>query len=295
MNIPKISLDRVHSGNLNARGNVGDASCENATNLNITEKLGNAQGRIGDSRSNHTSQKPSHSALFTLEQKSSEKSGTTEIAESCLRCSCAKVSSDKMLRKGAQLTNEDHQKNAVNWAKLQHGEVCWNSRRKTANPINLSRKAKSFLRKRSRLATTDSDCTLMLPGPRRLEGKRYERTCDRLKISQLSRRRNWMNGMNSIRVKSNASKRRRMNRSRLLANLRTNDPFGQSSPIPLKTQELLNKSYWEYYRDLRRKIVSGTARKENKRSDERRSRANLPASKALQQCSVLSCVINNTL
>lgn len=46
---------------------------------------------------------------------------------------------------------------------------------KTA-PINLSRKAKSFLRKKSRLAITDSDCTLILPGSRHVKGKQYDRS-----------------------------------------------------------------------------------------------------------------------
>lgn len=271
------------------------------SNLNITRKLNNAQGFKGDSKSNCTLQHCSqHSVtLSTFERKmSSEETGTAEMPESCLRCPCIKthVSNDKMLRENVQqITGEEHQKNETEKrVKLWHTEMCHRSRRKTTNPINLSRKAKSFLRKRSRLATTDSDCTLILPGPRRVKGRqyRYERARDRLKLCQLSRRRNWINGMNSIRMKSNASRRNRLKRSRVLANLRADNPFDQPSPpIPLETQELLNKSYWEYYRKLR----CEETHEEDKRSNELRSRTNLPESRTLQQCSVLSCMINNTL
>ncbi|XP_032683152.1 uncharacterized protein LOC116849772 isoform X1 [Odontomachus brunneus] len=300
LNIHKISLDQNRYGNLNTRGNVSDArSYENASNLNVTGKFGNAQGHKDDSRSNHTLQHCSHSALSTFERKvSSEKVGTPESRS---RCSCVKanVLSDKALQEDMQVTGEERQKSCESKAKSRHREVCYNSRRKTANPINLSRKAKSFFRRRSRLATTDSDCTLMLPGPRRIKSKqyRYERTRDRLKISQLSRRRNWMNCMNPIRKKSYTSKRSRVNRSRLLTNLRADNPFEQPLFIPLETQELLNKSYWEYYRKLRKiaLTVPDTVREEDKRSSESRSRVNLPVSRTLQQCSVLSCMINNTL
>lgn len=305
LNVHKISLDQDRYGNLNARGNVSDTrSYENSSNLNATGKLGNAQGHKGDSRSDHTLQHRSHSASSTFERKvSSERVGAAGIPESCLRCSCVKanVSSDKALQEDMQVTGEKRQKSCESKAKSRHREVCYNSRRKTANPTNLSRKAKSFFRKRSRLATTDSDCTLMLPGPRRIKGKqfRYERTRDRLKASQLSRRRNWISCINPIRKKSHASRRSRVNRSRLLTNLRADNPFEQPLFIPLETQELLNKSYWEYYRRLNRKIAlstaADTAREEDKRSNESRSRVNLPVSRTLQQCSVLSCMINNTL
>lgn len=300
-NIPTIPLDRNHYGNLNTSDNVdGVKSCGISANLNIGH-FGNVQARKNDSRSSHASQRFSrYSALSSFERKaSSEKPGAAGISESRLRCSCvmkANVSSDEMLREDTQVTDEvcPKEKNVVNSAKLRHMEVRCSSRRKTAKSRNLSQKAKSFFRKRSRLATTNSDCTLMLPGPRRTQGKqyRYDRARDRLKINQLSRRRNWMN---SIRVKSSASKRGRMNRSRLLANLRANNPFEQPSSISLKTQQLLNKSYWDYYRKLRRKIASAEPTREEKRSDGARSRANLPASRTLQQCSVLSCVINNAL
>lgn len=304
LTIHKILSDQDICGNLNTGNNVGDArNYENTSNLNITGKSENAQEHKGDSRSSHALQHRSHSTLSIFEQKMlNEKVGTARISESCLRCSCSKAneSGGKVLQEDVQITNEERHKSDENKTRLRHGKVCHISKRKTANPTNLSRKAKSFFRKRSRLATTDSDCTLMLPGPRRIKGKRYryEKTHDRLKINQLSRRRNWINGTNSIQMKFHPSKRSRMNRRRLLAKLLDN-PFEQLSSIPLKTQELLNKSYLEYYwRKLRHKIALAepdTAREEDKRFTEPRNRANLPASRTLQQCSVLSCMINNTL
>ncbi|EFN84858.1 hypothetical protein EAI_10316 [Harpegnathos saltator] len=300
----KISLDQDHCSNLHTRDNADDVRRENSSYiLNSAENLGNTQRRRGDSKSSRTLQHRSHSALFAFERKvPSEKIEATRIpSKSCLRCSCikAKVSSGKMLREDTKVTGERRQKrDDTDKTKLRCETICFNSNRRTTN---LSRKAKSFFRKRSRLATTnDSDCTLMLPGPRRIKDKqyRYERT--RLKVSQLSRRRNWINGINSIRMKSNASKRSRIDRSRFLANLHRADVhrFEQPSSIPLETQQLLNKSYWEYYRKLkRRNALTGPdiAREEDKCSNEMQSRANLPASRTLQQCSVLSCMINKTL
>lgn len=161
-------------------------------------------------------------------------------------------------------------------------------KRKTA-PINLSRKAKSFFRKKSRLAITDSDCTLILPGSRHIKGKQYERS--RLKVSQLLHRRNGINGTKStIRIKSNNAKSNRQINFCSLTNLQAKgDLFEEPSSIPLETQELLNQSYWEYYWKLRRKIASAN------KPDNTGDRECLPESQTLQQCSVLSCMINTAL
>ncbi|XP_029155644.1 LOW QUALITY PROTEIN: uncharacterized protein LOC114928560 [Nylanderia fulva] len=169
-------------------------------------------------------------------------------------------------------------------------------------PINLSRKAKSFFRKKSRLAITDSDCTLILPGSRlHVKGKQYERT--RLKVSQLLRKKNGISGTNSNVVRMNKSDNakqagRRMN-SLSLTNLQAGDPFEEPSSIPLETQELLNQSYWEYYWRLRRKIALAdkpdNAGERDKSRPSKESRERLPESQTLQQCSVLSCMINTVL
>ncbi|XP_011051067.1 PREDICTED: uncharacterized protein LOC105144087 isoform X1 [Acromyrmex echinatior] len=172
--------------------------------------------------------------------------------------------------------------------KNEEGELRINVKRK-ATPMNLSKKAKSFLRKKSRFAITNSDCTLILPGYRGIKGKRYKKSCGRSKISQSLHGRNGINSMNSILVKHNASKQDRIN-SRSLTNLRTRNLFEKPSSIPLETQELLNKSYWEYYWKLRCKIKSDNAKEKDKCLNE-----HLPESQTLRQCSVLSCMINTAL
>ncbi|XP_018357292.1 PREDICTED: uncharacterized protein LOC108757310 isoform X2 [Trachymyrmex septentrionalis] len=168
------------------------------------------------------------------------------------------------------------------------GELRINVKRKTPL-MNLSKKAKSFLRKKSRFAITDSDYTLILPGYRGIKGKRYKKSRGRSKISHSLHGRNGINSTNSILVKYNASKQDRIN-SRSLMNLQTRNSFEKPSSIPLETQELLNKSYWEYYWKLRRKIKPDNAKEKDKCLNE-----HLPESQTLRQCSVLSCMINTAL
>ncbi|XP_011687638.1 PREDICTED: uncharacterized protein LOC105449886 isoform X7 [Wasmannia auropunctata] len=200
------------------------------------------------------------------------------------------VINDKMLDKNMQSLafgdNKEYRKNKQE--KERHGEMLRiNAKRKTA-PMNLSRKAKSFFRRNSRLAITDSDCTLILPGCRGIKGKRYEKIYGQ----SLDVRRNGINSTNSILVKYNASRQGRIN-FRSLTNLRAGNSFEKPSSIPLETQELLNKSYWEYYWKLRRKITS-TAN-DAKERDECLNEDHLPESQTLRQCSVLSCMINTAL
>jgi len=169
--------------------------------------------------------------------------------------------------------------------KERHGELRVNVKRKTA-PTNLSRKAKSFFRRKSRLAITDSDCTLILPGYRYdIKGKRYGKICGRSKVSRSLHGRNGMTSTNSILMKYNASKQDRIN-CRSLTNLRVRNSFHREKPssIPPETRELLNKSYWEY------------AKLDNaKERDECLNKEHLPESQILRQCSVLSCMINTAL
>ncbi|XP_011860409.1 PREDICTED: uncharacterized protein LOC105557704 [Vollenhovia emeryi] len=166
-------------------------------------------------------------------------------------------------------------------------------KRTTINRADLLRKANSFLRRKSRLAIADSDCTLILPGYRRVKGKRYEKSHGRSKVSLSLRGRSGVNSANSILVKYNMSKQSRVS-SRLLANPRAGDELEKPSAIPLETQELLSKSYWEYYWKLARKpddrsYVAGE--RDGGLSNENR----LPESQTLRRCSVLSCIINTAL
>ncbi|KYQ49499.1 hypothetical protein ALC60_11428 [Trachymyrmex zeteki] len=210
--------------------------------------------------------------------------------------SCTNVINDKVLGKSlafSQVDDKEYSKNNKKKdskkEKHEEGELRINVKRKAA-PMDLSRKAKSFLRKKSRFAITDSDCTLILPGYRGIKGKRYKKSRGRSKISQSLHGRNGINSANSILVKYNASKQDQIN-SRSLTNLRMKNSFEKPSSIPLETQELLNKSYWEYYWKLRRKIKPDNA----KERDECLNEHHLPESQTLRQCSVLSCVINTAL
>ncbi|KAM0735634.1 hypothetical protein ACS0PU_010782 [Formica fusca] len=212
-----------------------------------------------------------------------EKDSRVDLGESLIN-----IINNKMLKKDA--FNEIKDKECDNENKEKHGELRVNVKRKTA-PINLSRKAKSFFRKKSRLAITDSDCTLILPGSRHVKGKQYERT--HLKVSQLLHGRNGINSSKSaVRMKSNnVIPSRRINSSSLTSLQAKGDLFEEPSSIPLETQELLNQSYWEYYWRLRRKIANKT----DNAGENDKQRECLPESQTLQQCSVLSCMINTAL
>ena len=210
--------------------------------------------------------------------------------------SSTNVINDKVLDKSLAFSQVDdkeeysksNKKRESKKEKHEEEELHINVKRKTI-PMNLSKKAKSFLRKKSRFAITDSDCTLILPGYRGIKGKRYKKSRGRSKISQSLHGRNGINSTNSILVKYNASKQDRIN-SRSLTNLRMRNSFEKPSSIPLETQELLNKSYWEYYWKLRCKIKPDNAKEKDECLNE-----HLPESQTLRQCSVLSCMINTAL
>lgn len=182
----------------------------------------------------------------------------------------------------AAADNEGNEERACRRDK-ERGEQRINAIRKTT-PTSLSRKAKSFLRKKSRLPITNSDCTLILPGGR------YVKTHGRSKITLSLHGRNASNTTNSTLVKYSASRQDRMDSPAERA--------GNSleKPIPLETRELLNKSYWEYYWKLRRKSdqvdpAAAGEREERGSSNE----DHLPESQTLRQCSVLSSMINTAL
>lgn len=214
------------------------------------------------------------------------------------------VINDKILEKSMQrlvlnqvcdkVFNKSNEEKASKKEKC--GELRINGKRKAA-PTNLSRKAKSYFRKKSRLAIADSDCTLILPGHRGIKGKprkprkpRYDK-----KVSQSLRGKYRISSRNSMLVKYNASRQGRST-SRSLTNLHAGNSFEKPSSIPLETRELLNKSYWEYYWKLRRKIASSVERDNAEdRVDERSNQDHLPESQTLRQCSVLSCMINTAL
>lgn len=92
---------------------------------------------------------------------------------------------EKILPDGVQgLGGEKVSEEKCNSNKESHERVCVGPKRRKSS---LSKKAKSFFRKKSRLAIADSDYTLLLPGPRaRVRSKaRSNKLCGHLKVSAI--------------------------------------------------------------------------------------------------------------
>ncbi|XP_018374140.1 PREDICTED: uncharacterized protein LOC108768263 [Trachymyrmex cornetzi] len=312
--IKNITLDNDRCGNfdeleLNNAIDINNDKSLSYSNLNIAARLKNFidQSYVIDSciangeKNEREMSKSSERKMAKAQIYSCVDTGIQKLAyhvkddrDNAVK-SWTNVINDRVLGKSLAFSQVDDKeeynksnKKKENKKEKHGGELRINVKRKTA-PMNLSKKAKSFLRKKSRFAITDSDCTLILPSYRGIKGKRYKKSRGRSKISQSLHGRNGINSTNSILVKYNASKQDRIN-SRSLTNLRTRNSFEKPSSIPLETQELLNKSYWEYYWKLRCKIKPDNAKEKNECLNE-----HLPESQTLRQCSVLSCVINTAL
>jgi len=318
----EITLGKNRYGNFDALDNAGDVNdCESYSNLNTVARLKNladqscaidsciANGRNEKETSNGRKMAETnwmHSCVNTQTPKLAYHVKDDRDNNADKPSTNAKINdkvSDKSMQslafgKVGEHGKEDGKNNKEKGSKKErHGELCVNVKRKTAptNLLNL-RKAKSFFRKKSRLAITDSDCTLILPGYRYgIKGKRYEKIRGRSKVSRSLYGRNGMTSTNSISMKYKTSKQDRIN-SRSLTNVRVGNSFHREKPssIPPETRELLNKSYWEYYWKLRRKITSAKLDSAKER-DECLNEEHLPESQTLQQCSVLSCMINTAL
>lgn len=305
----ETTFRKDHYGNFDALDDAGDANNgESYSNLNAAVRLKNLVGQNCASDSYITDgcnekrmsneekiAKPwMHSYVNTRKRRltyrvkddrDADKSSTNVINDKILGKNMQNLVFNEVCDKGYNKSNKEKESK-----KKKYGELRINGKRKTV-PTNLSRKAKSFFRKKSRLAIADSDCTLILPGHRGIKGKRYEKT--RSKVSQSLRGKKGISSTNSLLVKYNASKQGR-SISRSLTNLHAGNSFEKPSCIPLETRELLNKSYWEYYWKLRRKIASVKSDNAEER-DERSNEDHLPESQTLRQCSVLSCMINTAL
>ncbi|EFN70728.1 hypothetical protein EAG_06611 [Camponotus floridanus] len=259
-------------------------------NANIVEDGGSSSNTTTARRLKTVEQKCNIDNSNTMERRGIERKtlSETKIAKTSLQ-EQKLIYHDKNRQVGLDKSSTNIMNNKIFKRDIAFNEVKNKELKRKTAPINLSRKAKSFFRKKSRLAITDSDCTLILPGSRHVKGKQYEKS--RLKVSQLLHRRNGINGTKStIRIKSNNAKSNRQINSCSLTNLQAKgDLFEEPSSIPLETQELLNQSYWEYYWKLRRKIASAN------KPDNTGDRECLPESQTLQQCSVLSSMINTAL
>ncbi|XP_067208013.1 uncharacterized protein [Linepithema humile] len=259
-------VSRNHT-NFNTTNNMDDMkNDENSSNLNAAERLNIVGGKecntnscvddcIERKRSSEKSLAHSRNQRIVKDERINTNESSMNVTDKTLQKNIQSLAFGEVKGKGER-NNESKEK---------HEELCGSLKHKTAS-MNLSRKAKSFFRKKSRLAIVDSNCTLILPGPRRIRGKQYEKTCGRLKG--------------------------RIN-SRSLTNLPADNSFDRLSSIPLETQELLNKNYWEYYRKLKRKLVLTKPDTAGEHANKLQNRS--PESQTLQQCSLLSCMINTTL
>lgn len=312
----EITLDKYRYGNFNMLVNADDANNDKSySNLNTTARLKDLIGQSG----------VTDSYIAVGYHNEREMSSEREIAKTWMH-SHLRVNAQRQklayrvkderddANKHLMRTNVINDKNVQNLVfsearskeskdskcneekeedkKKKCGERRVNAKAKR-KPTPMSRKAKSFFRKKSRLAIVDSDCTLILPGYCDIKGKRYKKTREEacFKVSRSLHGRNEINSMNSILVKYNALRQSRINSS--LMNLRTSNSFKKPSSIPLKTRELLNKSYWEYYWNLRHKIAS--AKPAKTKENDKCSNDHLPEFQMLRQCSVLSCMINTAL
>jgi len=184
-------MSKNHHANFNTINSMGDMNNdENSSNLNIAERL------------NIVGKKEYNANLCVERRESIEKSlahsRNQKIVKDGINTSewLTDVTDNKMLQKNIQgltvfgeiKSKECGNSGERNENKEKHGGLCGSLKYKTAS-MNLSRKAKSFFRKKSRLAIVDSNCTLILPGPRRARDKQYEKTRGRLKVSRFLNRR----------------------------------------------------------------------------------------------------------
>ncbi|XP_034192937.2 uncharacterized protein LOC117610086 isoform X1 [Osmia lignaria lignaria] len=198
-----------------------------------------------------------------------------------------------------------------------------------------SRKARSYFQKNSHSALVDSDYTLMWPHCQHSKYKRIQTNSHRSnhhktkRIDQQiidttnSNEHNYVenngNMDSSQEVAKSLSKtclQKECCKCEMSPRSNTDDTIEKPKGIPPKTQELLNKSYWEFYNKLRHKIKDTsnieqqypyqltmdasekiTKRKSNEAyNKELRNQLKLnPELQTLQQCSALSSMINKAL
>lgn len=198
-----------------------------------------------------------------------------------------------------------------------------------------SRKAKSYFQKNSHSALVDSDYTLMWPHCQHSKHKRIQTNSHRSnhhktkKIDQQIIGTTNSNEYNYIENNGNMDSSQEIAKSlsktclqkecckcEMSPRSNTDDAIEKPKGIPPKTQELLNKSYWEFYNKLRHKIkdtgnieqqypyqlTMDTSEKITKRKSneiynkELRNQLKLnPELQTLQQCSALSTMINKAL
>ncbi|KAK9304069.1 hypothetical protein QLX08_004445 [Tetragonisca angustula] len=230
--------------------------------------------------------------------------------------------------------------------KLCHNSEPYITLKQKKGSAKFSRKARSYFQKNSHSALVDSDYTLIWPNCQYNKYKRnhtnIHKLCNRktrknsqyfhpgsihkrsmnIQIDNVSNfiEQNYLENNKHIdlrqEITNSLSKTGLQKEYCKSPKSNTDDMFERSKGISSKTQELLNKSYWEYYNRLRHKIQNtnsieqqypynltmnatekGKQGKVNEIHDkELRSQLKInPEIQTLQQCTVLSTVINKAL
>ncbi|KAK2583021.1 hypothetical protein KPH14_009064 [Odynerus spinipes] len=204
---------------------------------------------------------------------------------------------------------------------------------------NVSKKAKSYFQKRSRTGIVNSDCTLIWPGYQQVSSKRglrfqkvkqymKEKNCHYSMLKKPVNERNSNINTNCTAMVSEVEnpimspclplndafyQQKEENEYKCLEKANEDDSITNPIRIPLKTQELLNKSYLEYYNKLRQKVGNtenvqhlhqvalGTPKIKRKKSKQFcdtiynvQTEFN-PEVQTIEQCSALSSMINKNL
>ncbi|XP_076392771.1 uncharacterized protein LOC100878980 isoform X2 [Megachile rotundata] len=194
-----------------------------------------------------------------------------------------------------------------------------------------SRKAKSYFQKNSHSALVDSDYTMMWPDCQHSRHKRNETNTHKSSNDKTKKfDQQVVNTLNSNELSvqhdenidschegtANCSKtclQKECCKCEVSPRSNTDDAIERPKSIPPKTQELLNKSYWEFYNKLKHKIndvgqefsyqltmdklEKAPKGKSNEVYNQKlRSQLKLnPELQTLQQCSALSSMINKAL
>ncbi|XP_066590078.1 uncharacterized protein [Prorops nasuta] len=180
-----------------------------------------------------------------------------------------------------------------------------------------AKKVKSFVQKRARLVTTESDCTLLLPS-RFIKHQYSHQFLKRFNLDNkgkisigTNKKANCADDSPDKPNNTRNASAKKLNDSSVNNN---DDLFEKPTPLSPQTQELLNKSYWEYFNKLRLEIDDGnlddpylhqlsmgasTLMKEFKHDDSNSDNDKKDSVKSevqtLQRCTVLSSMINKTL
>ncbi|XP_015188957.1 PREDICTED: probable cyclin-dependent serine/threonine-protein kinase DDB_G0292550 [Polistes dominula] len=238
-------------------------------------------------------------------------------------------------RKMKSEENLSLKKNTYSKKLFQSSEPHITSRRKRIR-ANFSKRARSYFQKKSKSRVVNSNCTLTQSSyqqtnykydPRFLKIEQYtkDKNCHFLMLKKPIHERNKDKNMDCIKMESSVEnptissnvfcQQNKENKYNSLERLDKNNSIENPVRIPLKTQELLNKSYLEYYNKLKQnsgnmenvrqkyfhKVALDAPYVKKRKSKlfynniyNDRTKFN-PEIQTIEQCSALSSIINKNL